>query len=103
MAYIKPTANRSTAGGPIASSDSDYLFVDGKDPQFEAKMYATQTGIGVKDSKGQIEIVDALPMSRSAVRTSMGWSDADSDLYLVNDSDNSDFAAAGMPYTNYKV
>lgn len=103
MTYIKPTANRSTAGGPVASSDSDYLFVDGKDPQFEAKMYATQAGIGVKDSKGQIEIVDALPMSRAAVRTSMGWSDADSDLYITTADDDSDFAAAGMKYTHYTV
>ena len=103
MAYIKPTANRSTAGGPQASSDSDFLFVDGVDPSFEAKLYATQAGIGVKDSKGQIEIVDALPMSRAGVRTSMGWTDADSDLYITTDADDSDFAAAGMKFTHYTV
>ena len=28
MVYVRPTSKKSTSGGPVASSDSDYLAVD---------------------------------------------------------------------------
>tara|TARA_X000001316_G_C922417_1_gene37757 strand:- start:571 stop:885 length:315 start_codon:yes stop_codon:yes gene_type:complete len=90
MAYIRPTSEKSTAGGPLASSDSDYLAVDHKHIAESSPLVATHAGFGIKyrvvgDSDNadnavfNIEILDALPMNNSAVRTAVSYdSDADS-------------------------
>ena len=89
MPYIKPTSKLSSVGH-VASSDSDYLSVDGVNPVFGSALIATNGGLGVMDNKGQIEILDALPMGRAQVRVSMGWTNADSDSAAITPNQDSD-------------
>ena len=68
MAYVKPGTKVSSVG-PAASSDSDYLAVDGKGIPFNTAVEATIGGFGVVDpNTGDFEVLDALPLGRQAAQ-----------------------------------
>tara|TARA_R100001509_G_scaffold163941_1_gene139839 strand:+ start:245 stop:559 length:315 start_codon:yes stop_codon:yes gene_type:complete len=89
MVYVRPTSKKSTSGGPVASSDSDYLAVDHDHIAENSPLVATKAGFGIKyrvvgDSDGadnavfNIEILDAMPMAKSSVQTATSY-DSDTD------------------------
>lgn len=89
MVYVRPTSNKSTAGGPVASSDSDYLAVDHDHIAEGSPLVATAAGFGIKyrvvgDSDNadnavfNIEILDAMPMANTSVQTAVSY-DSDND------------------------
>lgn len=97
MVYVRPTSKKSTAGGPQASSDSDYLAVDHDHIAENSPLVATAAGFGIKyrvvgDSDNadnavfNVEILDALPMSKPAVQTAVSYdSDTDALTEAVNE------------------
>ena len=74
MTYVKPSTTLQTGGGPQASSDSEILVVDGNGTGgFGQAVQAANNGYGVvgTDGTNTFEILDALPLGRTAVQESI--------------------------------